>query len=78
MTLGKYPCLYSIIYYDDVDDVLSEAKGLIYADSMTHASEILEDYYGNIEEIHVKMFESGLVEFDNDTYEIVKKYMEES
>lgn len=78
MTLGRFPCLYSIIYYDDVDDVLSETKGLIYADHMAHASEILESYYGDIEEIHIKMFDSGLVEFDDETYEIVKNYMEES
>lgn len=78
MNLGKFPCLYSIVYYDDVDDVLSETKGFIYADCMAHASEILESYYGDIEEIHLKMFDSGLVEFDDETYEIVKNYMEES
>ena len=78
MALGKYPCLYTVIYYDDVDEVLSEAKGLIYADYMAHASEILENYYNDIEEIHLKMFDSGLAEFDDETYEIVKNYMEES
>lgn len=76
MTLGKYPCLYTVIYYDDVDEVPSEAKGLIYADYMAHASEILENYYGDIEEIHLKMYDSGLAEFDDETYEIVKNYME--
>lgn len=77
MTLGKYPCLYTVIYYNDVEEVLTEVKGLIYADYMAHASEILENYYGNVEEIHIKMFDSGLVEFDEETYEIVKNYMEE-
>ena len=76
MALGRYPCLYNITYYNDVVEALTETKGFIYADCMAHASEILESYYGDIEEIHLKMYDNGLAEFDDETYEIVKNYME--
>lgn len=75
--IGNYPTLFSIEYWNDVEEHLSTIKGIIYADSIVHAAENIEDYYGNIEKVEFQVFEHGIVEFNDEQFETIKNYMEE-
>lgn len=75
--MGNYPTLFTIEYWNDVEGRLSTVKGIIYADSIVHAAEIIEEYYGNIEKVEFEMYEQGIVEFNDEQFKIVKGYMEE-
>ena len=75
--MGNYPTLFTIEYWNDVEERLSTINGLIYADSIVHAAEILEEYYGNIEKVEFQMYEQGILEFNNDQFKTMKEYVEE-
>ena len=75
--MGNYPTLFTIEYWDDVEDQLTSINGLIYADSIVHAAEILEEYYGNIEKVELQMYEQGILEFDNEQFKKMKNYVED-
>lgn len=75
--MGNYPTLFTIEYWDDVEDQLTSINGLIYADSIVHAAEILEEYYGNIEKVEFKMYEQGILEFNDEQFKKMKNYVED-
>ncbi len=76
-SIGNYPCLFTVEYWGGSPEELHKAKGLIYADTLVHAAEILEEYYGGVEQCEIKFCSGGIVEFDDEQFEIIKAYMEE-
>ena len=75
--MGNYPTLFTIEYWNDVENKLSSINGLIYADSIVHAAEIIDEYYGNIEKVEFQMYEQGILEFNDEQFKTMKEYVEE-
>lgn len=60
-----FPCIYKVAFYDGVDHKVCEEKGLLFAQGIADAAELLEKYYGSIERISIEIFEDGPIEFDD-------------
>lgn len=75
--LGRYPCLYTITYWDDCAEEERTAQGMIYADSLVYAAEILSDFYGDPIKVEIQMFEDGLPELPSELFDQLENYLKE-
>lgn len=75
--LGRYPCLYTITYWDDCEDKEHTAQGMIYADSLIYAAETLSDFYGDPIKVEIQMFEDGLPELPAELFDQLENYLKE-
>lgn len=75
--LGRYPCLYTITYWDEYAEKENTAQGMIYADSLVYAAEILSDFYGDPIKVEIQMFEDGLPELPVELFNQLENYLKE-
>lgn len=76
--MGNYPTLFTVEYWSDIENQLVSVNGLIYADSIVHAAEIIDDYYGsNVEKVEFQMLEQGIIELDDEKFKEIRNYLEE-
>lgn len=74
--LGGYPCLFTIDYYNTVEEKVSTEQGFIYADSMTQAAEIIEEYYGVPDRLELHLYEGGIPHLPKDLFDNIKEFFE--
>ena len=75
-----YTVLYHVEFYDEINAVLSEECGLVYADNFTEAMRHIEDYYGkDLEAVKsIELYDSCVFTFSPEMLPTIKKEIEES
>lgn len=76
--LARFTCIYKVEYVD-CDGSTKTEGGLLYADSFTHATSIIEeDIYGGelVKILYIELFET-IFTFDNNDFEKILHMMRE-
>ena len=71
----KFPTLYKVSYWDDIEKKENIARGIIYAESLSDAVAQITDWYGDddISSIEVHLLEHQLFEITETEYEAFLK-----
>lgn len=75
-----YTALYHVEFYDEINAIINEECGLIYADNFTEAMRRIEDYYGkDLEAVKgIELYDTSVFTFSPEMLPTIKKEIEES
>lgn len=74
-----YIALYHVEFYDEINAIMDEECGLVYANNFTEAMRQIEDYYGkDLEAVKsIELYDSSVFTFSPEMLPTIKKEIEE-